>query len=301
MDVHRHHLLLQIMYQRIRRLRAVGLIALFLCIFAYFTMCSDRNTGTRWSLFRSCFSSATASGETSSLEDNVRTALRSLYDQVPCNPIMVRLAWHDAGTYDKATKTGGPNGSVRFQEETVHAANAGLPWAVEKMEEIKAKFPDISYADLYQLASVVAIEHAGGPRIPFRLGRKDVPREQCVEEGRLPDGNKGVSHLHDIFYRMGFTDQEIVALSGAHTLGRAHKERSGFEGAWTEQPLRFDNSYFKNILNPVDSLLLLPTDKALLDSPDMIKYVTIYAEDQDRFFNDYVAAHQKLSELGVSF
>ena len=27
--------------------------------------------------------------------------------------------------------------------------------------------------------------------------------------------------------------------------GRAHKERSGFEGPWTSNPLIFDNSYFK--------------------------------------------------------
>lgn len=32
---------------------------------------------------------------------------------------------------------------------------------------------------------------------------------------------------------MGFNDQEIVALSGAHTLGRCHADRSGFVGPWT--------------------------------------------------------------------
>jgi len=35
-------------------------------------------------------------------------------------------------------------------------------------------------------------------------------------------------HLRRIFYRMGMNDQEIVALSGAHTLGRARPERSGW-------------------------------------------------------------------------
>ena len=34
--------------------------------------------------------------------------------------------------------------------------------------------------------------------------------------------------VFQVFYRMGFNDQEIVALSGAHTLGRAWKNRSGF-------------------------------------------------------------------------
>lgn len=42
----------------------------------------------------------------------------------------VRLGWHDAGTYDKNVeewpKCGGANGSLRFEIELKHAANAGI-------------------------------------------------------------------------------------------------------------------------------------------------------------------------------
>ncbi len=59
--------------------------------------------------------------------------------------------------------------------------------------------------------------------------------------GFLPDASQGADHLRKVFYRMGFNDKEIVALSGAHTLGRCHEVRSGFDGPWTHAPLRFDN------------------------------------------------------------
>lgn len=39
--------------------------------------------------------------------------------------------WHDAGTYDAKTKTGGPNGSIRNRRELKHEANAGLDIAVK--------------------------------------------------------------------------------------------------------------------------------------------------------------------------
>lgn len=43
--------------------------------------------------------------------------------------IQVRLGWHDAGTYDKNIaewpKCGGGNGSLRFEIELKHGANAG--------------------------------------------------------------------------------------------------------------------------------------------------------------------------------
>jgi len=135
---------------------------------------------------------------------------------------MIRLAWHCSGTYDCADGSGGSNGArMRFEPECSWGANAGLAVARDALEPVKAKFPDLSYSDLYTYAGVVAVEEAGGPSIKFRTGRADMEDGlTSPPDGRLPDADKGsrvatISHLRDIFGRMGFSDQEIVALAGA--------------------------------------------------------------------------------------
>ncbi|GFR44571.1 hypothetical protein Agub_g5845 [Astrephomene gubernaculifera] len=176
--------------------------------------------------------------------EQLRACKRELFDYINsrgCNPIMVRLAWHDSGTYNKEIAEwparGGANASIRFKPEIDHGANSGLSVALTLLEPIKKKYPDVSYADLIQMASAVAIEAAGGPQIPLRYGRRDATGpEQCSPEGNLPgaahpfpDGSPSpAAHLRAVFGRMGLTDRDIVALSGAHTLGRARPDRSGF-------------------------------------------------------------------------
>ncbi|KAL3690506.1 hypothetical protein R1sor_016815 [Riccia sorocarpa] len=252
-----------------------------------------------------------------------REDVKKLIAEKKCNPILIRLAWHDSGSYDKNIvewpRRGGANGSIRFLPELGHGANAGLINAVKLLEPIKEKYPDITHADLYQLASATAIEEAGGPKIPMKYGRVDTRGpEECAVEGNLPDAGPPdpSDHLRKVFYRMGFSEKEIVALSGAHTLGRSRPERSGWGkketkytvgdnvGApggqsWTVQWLKFDNSYFKDIKAQSDEdLLVLPTDKILTEDSEFKKYTEKYAEDQDAFFKDYALAHAKLSELG---
>ncbi|XP_020217105.1 L-ascorbate peroxidase 3 [Cajanus cajan] len=242
---------------------------------------------------------ATVGGEYLKEFEKARRDLRALISNRNCAPLMLRLAWHDAGTYDAKTKTGGPNGSIRTEEELNHAANKGLRTAVEFCEEVKAKHPKVSYADIYQLAGVVAVEVTGGPTIDFLPGRKD--SLESPAEGRLPDAKQGASHLREIFYRMGLGDRDIVALSGGHTLGKAHKDRSDFHGQWTKDPLKFDNSYFVELLKgDSKDLLKLPTDKALVEDLKFRKYVELYAKDEDAFFADYASSHKKLSELGFN-
>jgi cytochrome c peroxidase len=169
-------------------------------------------------------------------------------------PTLVRLAWHSSGTYDKNTGTGGSGGgTIRFKEELAHGGNAGLgDTAVKWLEPIYAKYDGLSYADLYTLSGVAAIKAMNGPTIGWSSGRVDQPVEAVTPDGRLPNADSGpaladksdADHIRSIFNRMGFNDQEIVALSGAHTLGLCHTTASGYDGPWTPTPTTFNNAYF---------------------------------------------------------
>eukprot|EP00462_Mataza_sp_D1_P001392 CAMPEP_0175093906 /NCGR_PEP_ID=MMETSP0086_2-20121207/3281_1 /TAXON_ID=136419 /ORGANISM="Unknown Unknown, Strain D1" /LENGTH=293 /DNA_ID=CAMNT_0016366937 /DNA_START=174 /DNA_END=1055 /DNA_ORIENTATION=+ len=252
----------------------------------------------------------------------VRKAIANLLDQPEWDdgslgPVLIRLAWHASGTFNKEDGSGGSNGAtMRFNPEAAHGANAGLHHARAALESVKKEFPGISYSDLWILAGVVAIEEMGGPKIGFSPGRTDKPDgSHCTPDGRLPDAAQGAQHLRDIFYRMGFNDQEIVALSGAHSLGRCHPDRSGFWGPWTRAPTTFSNMYFTELLNnkwtpkkwngpfqyedPTGELMMLPTDISLLSDPKFRPWVEKYAADADLFEKDFGAVFQKLTELGV--
>jgi len=242
------------------------------------------------------------------------------WDDGSFGPVFVRLAWHSSGTYDKEKKTGGSNGAgMRFIPESDWGANAGLNHARNKLEPIKKKHPEISYSDLWILAGVTAIEYMGGPSIPFHSGRKDYDEKSkmVLPDGLLPDATKGAQHLRDVFYRMGFNDQEIVALSGAHSLGRCHPDRSGFDGPWTRAPTTFSNELFRLLLeekwskeklknglvqyrNPQKDLMMLPTDMVLVEDPKFKEWVVKYAKDENLFRKDFAAAFLKLTENGTN-
>ncbi|KAI1079929.1 heme peroxidase [Whalleya microplaca] len=267
----------------------------------------------------------------SEVKDAVRALLRQPdYDDGSAGPVLVRLAWHSAGTYCAETKTGGSNGAgMRYEAEGGDPANAGLQHARAFLEPIKARFPWLTYADLWTLAAVVAVKEMGGPEVAWRGGRTDFADDSKLPpRGRLPDGAQGADHLRFIFYRMGFGDQEIVALSGAHNLGRCHSDRSGFEGKWVNNPTRFSNQYFKLLLahdwkkkklangmeqfvyvdedleaeddeDPPEELMMLPTDMSLLSDPSFRPWVEKYAADKDLFFDHFSKVFAKLLELGI--
>ncbi|KAJ3408612.1 hypothetical protein HDU80_005150 [Chytriomyces hyalinus] len=226
-------------------------------------------------------------------------------------PLIVRLAWHDAGTWNGVS--GGPHAQMLH---TQVAEDEGLHFGQEFLQPIKDKYPAISNADLWSFAGTVVISNSGGPALAWRPNRADAKdaQDDGIQNGMLPDAHWDASELRKLFYAKGFNDQEIVALSGGHCLGEIHTGVSGsWSGKWTQSPSRFNNEFFVRLVNGKyaarpdglfedtsdSSFKMLPSDMALLKDPVFRAFVESYASDQSAFFNDFASAWEKLMELGL--
>jgi catalase-peroxidase len=176
--------------------------------------------------------------------------------------LMVRMAWHSAGTYRITDGRGGAGaGQQRFAPLNSWPDNANLDKARRLLWPIKQKYGrKISWADLMVLAGNAALESMGFKTFGFAGGRADVwePEELywgpegtwlgderysgerqlseplgAVQMGLIyvnPEGPNGepdpVKAAHDIretFFRMAMNDEETVALiAGGHTFGKTH-------------------------------------------------------------------------------
>ncbi|WFD42306.1 cytochrome-c peroxidase [Malassezia psittaci] len=237
------------------------------------------------------------------------------FDDGSYAPTCLRLAWHSSGTYDVKDKKGGSNGAtMRFPEEAQYPANAGLNNARDFLNPFKKEFPWISYADLWTLGGVCAIQEMGGPVVPWRPGRVDLPEDE-THANNLPDGTEDADRVRSLADRLGFNAQEMTALIGAHAMGRCHRQNSGYDGPWTHSPTSFTNAYYTELLeekwkprdwdgpfqyqDPGKELMMLPADYALNQDTDLREIVKRYADDDDAWREDFSKAFKKLVELGV--
>jgi len=176
--------------------------------------------------------------------------------------LIIRMAWHSAGTYRIADGRGGAGGGQqRFAPLNSWPDNANLDKARRLLWPIKQKYGrKISWADLFILAGNVALESMGFKTFGFGGGRADTwePEELywgpegswlgderysgerelqnplgAVQMGLIyvnPEGPNGkpdpVAAARDIretFGRMAMNDEETVALiAGGHTFGKTH-------------------------------------------------------------------------------
>ncbi|XP_010447408.1 PREDICTED: putative L-ascorbate peroxidase 6 isoform X2 [Camelina sativa] len=210
---------------------------------------------------------------------------------------VLRLVFHDAGTFELDDNSGGINGSIAYELE--RPENTGLKKSLKVLAKAKVKVDEIqpvSWADMISVAGSEAVSICGGPTIPVLLGRLD--STQPDPEGKLPPETLSASGLKECFKRKGFSTQELVALSGAHTIGS-----KGFG-----DPTGFDNAYYKILLekpwtstSKMTSMVGLPSDHALVDDDECLRWVKRYAEDQDKFFEDFTNAYIKLVNSGAKW
>jgi catalase-peroxidase len=176
--------------------------------------------------------------------------------------LMIRMAWHSAGTYRIADGRGGAGaGQQRFAPLNSWPDNANLDKARRLLWPIKQKYGEkISWADLMILAGNVALESMGFKTFGFAGGRADVwePEELywgpegtwlgderysgerqlsdplgAVQMGLIyvnPEGPNGnpdpvaaAKDIRETFFRMAMNDEETVALiAGGHSFGKTH-------------------------------------------------------------------------------
>jgi L-ascorbate peroxidase len=153
----------------------------------------------------------------------------------------------------------------------------------------------LSAADLIALAGAHAVALCGGPQISVPVGRIDATGPDA--EGRMVSERASAAQLIANFADKGLGVRELVALSGAHTLG----------GKGFGDPVTFDNAYYtallaKPWLNPKDdmaSMIGLPSDHVLPEEPRCQPLIQRYAEDQQAFFDDFSDAYTTLTNLGA--
>jgi len=208
-----------------------------------------------------------ASLDLTQLKKDIQTTLTTSQPWWPADwgnygPLMIRLAWHNAGVYRVNDGRGGAaGGQQRFDPLNSWPDNVNLDKARRLLWPIKQKYGrKLSWGDLFVLSGNVALESMGFKTLGFAGGRTDDWEPDLVywgpetvflsdkrrdKKGKLkgplaavemgliyvnPEGPHGkpdpllaAKDIRMSFGRMAMNDEEIVALiAGGHTLGKAH-------------------------------------------------------------------------------
>ena len=213
------------------------------------------------------YRAAFASLDLAAVKADIASVLTTSQDWWPADyghygPLMIRMAWHSAGTYRQGDgRGGGGTGQHRFAPLNSWPDNGNLDKARRLLWPVKKKYGRaLSWADLMILAGNVALETMGFKTFGFAGGRPDVyepddtywgPESEWLADERYtgerdladplgavqmgliyvnPEGPNGVADpvksardIRETFGRMAMNDEETVALiAGGHAFGKMH-------------------------------------------------------------------------------
>jgi len=182
---------------------------------------------------------------------------------------LVRFAGHDFMDYRTGAGRGGSDACIDFTEDD----NAGLQPCLEefKIADVFAKHcGSVSLADFIVIAAEAVMARTSTSYDPanpfaegslaksfrdnFKYGRETATTCEW-NKGYMPAATEGCGNHENIFVKhifAGRTDgwKLTAAIKGAHTLGSAKPQFSGFDGFWSD-PVNagiFNNDYYKSLM-----------------------------------------------------
>ncbi|XP_019179833.1 PREDICTED: peroxidase 5-like isoform X1 [Ipomoea nil] len=251
---------------------------------------------------------------------------------------LVRVHFHDCFVR-------GCDGSVLIDSTPANKAEKDSPAnnpslrGFEVIDKAKARLESIckgvvSCADILAFAARDSVEITGGLGYDVPAGRRDGHISLASEvANNLPTPFFNVDQLTTLFCNKGFTQKEMVTLSGAHTIGRSHctsfsnrlynfntttGQDSSLDPLYAAKlkqqcpqgskdpnlvvqmdpatPAIFDVAYYTNVLA---NRGLLTSDQTLLTDPSTAKQVSQNARAPFRWKSKFAAAMVKMGKLGV--
>ncbi|RCV12401.1 hypothetical protein SETIT_2G266900v2 [Setaria italica] len=259
-------------------------------------------------------------------------------------PATLRLFFHDCfveGCDASVIIASRDNDAEKDAPGNVSLAGDGFDTVVRAKAEVEKACPGVvSCADILAIAARDVVTMSSGPHWPVELGRLDglVSKAGSVA-GRLPGPDMRVDDLAALFAKHNLTTLDMVALSGAHTVGFAHCTRftgrlyrhgvaGGGGGGGASVDPSYDPAYARQLMeacppdvgatiavdmdpvtptafdnayygNLAGGMGLFTSDQALYSDGASRPAVGDFAKNQTRFFEAFKDAMVKLGRVGV--